>query len=121
MTLTVFIGKINPESDGIPHIDECPPESYDVCDPKYTIFPRRSIRSGSDEMRDFIDGVTAEICIGAIIDPTDIILIKPVIDAINNLIDDIDGAGHNDRMKWFKFWCNRAVELYGDEAGIEFC
>ena len=120
MTLTVILGKIHTPSDEIPNIDECPAESYDVCDPEFTIHPRRSIRSGSGEMQDFFDGVTAEIS-NTISDPTEIILIKPVINVINDLIDDCDDVGHNDRMKWLKFWCNRAVELYGDEAGIEFC
>lgn len=121
MTLTVIIGKIRTPSDEIPNIDECPSEAYDVCDPKYTIYPRRSIRSGSSNMRDFFDCITAEIYTNAISDPTEIVFIKPVIGTINDLIDDCEDVVHNDRMKWLKFWCNRAVELYGDEAGIEFC
>lgn len=121
MTLSVFIGKINPQSDGMPYIDECPLESYDVCDPEYTIHPRRSLRSGTDDMRDFFDGLPAEIYANTISDPDEIVLIKPVIDEINALPDDCGVPAHNDRMKWLKFWCNRAVELWGDEAGIEFC
>jgi len=121
MTLTVIIGKMGSPSDEIPNIGECPEESHDVCDPEYTIFPKRAIRIGSSDMRDFFDGLTAEIYTNTISDPTEIIQIKPVIDVINDLADDLGDAGHNDRMKWLKFWCNRAVELYGDEAGIEFC
>lgn len=121
MTLTVIIGKIGTPNEEIPNIDECPEESYDICDPEYTIFPRRAIRTGSNGMRDFFDGLTAAIYTDTISDPAEIILIAPIIDVINDLVDDLGDPGHNDRMKWLKFWCNRAVELYGDEAGIEFC
>jgi len=121
MTLSVFIGKIDPHRDGIPYIDMCPSESYDVCDPEYTIYPRKALRSGADDMRDFFDGLPDEIYINTISDPDEMVLIEAVIGAINALPDDIGNPCHNDRMKWLKFWCNRAVELYGDEAGIEFC
>ena len=114
MTLTVIIGKI-----GAPDIDEltvkeCPSESYDVCNPEFTIYPRRAYRSGSGRMRSFFDGMPAEIC-------PEIVRIRPIIGVINGLPDDCGSTDHNDRMTWFKFWCNRAVELYDDEAGIELC
>jgi hypothetical protein len=46
--------------------------------------------------------------------------LKPVLEEINLLSETLPSRIDQDRMKWFKYWTNRAVELYGDEAYITF-
>jgi hypothetical protein len=43
--------------------------------------------------------------------------LKPIIEKIKNLPDDCENKG---LMKWFKFWSEKAVEKYGDDACIQF-
>lgn len=118
MTLSITIGKTKPMVNEYGEtIDECPPESYDVCDPKYTMHSQRAYRNGT-ALWDFFEHYLNDIYNESMSNKDEI---KPFIDEINALPDDCGDPGHNDRMKWFKFWCNRAVELYGDEAGVEFC
>jgi len=126
MTLDVIIGKLAyTEGDYGLGIEECPLESYDVCDPEYTMYPRRANRSGSTGFWDFFFDHVGNTYMWMRNCPDsngpEVVALKEFIDEINALPDNCNNLGHNDRMKWFKFWCNRAVELYGDEAGIKFC
>ena len=121
MTLTVKIGRIGAPSDNcLESIDECPQATFDVCDPEYTIYPRRAYRSGFYE---FFDICLPSIYRKIATHPENAVPIIPLIDEINALPDTCvcNDVATDDRMKWFKFWCNHAVELYADEAGIEFC
>lgn len=120
MTLTVIIGKIGIPNNTDCSIEECPMESYDVCNPEYTQYPDRAFRSGSG-MCDFFDLHVTAIYKEIMRLKERSVPIKPFIDRINALPDDLCDDSHNDRMKWLKFWCNRAVGLYGDKAVIEFC
>ena len=126
MTLDVIIGKLTyTAGDYDLDIEECPPESYDVCDPEYTIYPRRAYRSGSTGFWDFFFHYVGSTYMWMRHYPDsndqEVVALNTFIDEINALPDNCNDSGHNDRMKWFKFWCNRAVELYGDTAGIKFC
>ena len=126
MTLDIIIGKLTytPGDDEL-DVEKCPPESHDVCDRELTIYPRDSCRSGSAGLWDFffdrVHDIYMEMRDYPDSNDPEAIAIKPFLERINALPDDCNDAINNDRMKWFKFWCNRAVELYGDEAGIEFC
>jgi len=122
MTLTVKIGRVGTPSDEcLESIDECPPESFDVCDPAFTIYPRRAYRSG---LWDFFESYIPYLRRRVLTQPENTLLIKSFIDDVNRFTSNNHSYGNaldKDRMKWFKFWCNKAVELYGDDAGIEFC
>ena len=50
----------------------------------------------------------------------DIIPLKSILHEINGLFDEFFDEIDRDRMKWLKFWSNRAVSLYGDDAYISF-
>ena len=45
--------------------------------------------------------------------------LKGYLNEINNLKGDGDFINER-RLHWLKFWCNRAVELYGNDAVIKF-
>ena len=47
-------------------------------------------------------------------------ILKPALSRIQNLPVECGSFFNNDRMKWFKLWTAKAVELYGDRAFIEF-
>jgi hypothetical protein len=51
----------------------------------------------------------------------DLALIKPFLKRINKLKDsDFVNEVDKDRLKWLKYWSNKSVELYGNEAAILF-
>ena len=105
-------------------VQPCPSEN-DGCSKEDTIYPNEPQRSGSiSAMSDFMRNV-----VGKDLDDyfremksndRQFARIKPVIDKINKLEYTGEEKMHHTRLKWLKFWCNRAVELYGDEAVIEF-
>lgn len=102
-------------------VEECP-SMDDGSDPKQTIYPNHSYRSGATTAwSDFFDKIMPELDdkIRPIKsnDPQ-VSLLKPYIDEINKLTCDIED--HKHRFKWFIFWCNKAVELYGWNAAIKF-
>lgn len=126
MTLDITIGKVFINStDNKPYADVimCPAESEDVCDNKMTWWPKESYRSGSTGLWEFCDNQLSDIytkmCDYPRSNDRDVAFIKPFIEQINNL-SNCDNKLDFDRMKWFKFWCNKSVELYGDEAAIKF-
>lgn len=147
MTLDVKIGKIiidklDPDWDEScestvvrPNVEQCPDIDYDLCVPLtgspfdrtekgFTCWPRSAYRSGSTPFWDFFRNHLPEIYNKMRDNPNsndrDVARIAPLIKDIRALPDDCGSDIDNDRMKWFKFWCNRAVELYGDEAGVGF-
>ena len=139
MTLDVTICKLipinqpqnnvmNPSYDVI----QCPNVHENICDPKHTYWPNESYRSGNSiGLRRFFL-VHTEYTYSAMTDSPQhqdicIAYIKPRIREINELHVDIklcrsvnEYAEDLDRMKWFKYWCNKAVELYDNEAAIMF-
>lgn len=145
MTLDVTIGKIIVEEFNPEYPDEvivnvgvepCPDLEYDLCesmkgDPYggtgtgYTRYPRSPYRSGSTPFwgffRHYMPALYKKMRAHPDSNDRDVARLQPVINEINALPDSpLNCACDVDRMKWFKFWCNRAVELYGKEAGIEF-
>jgi len=107
------------------NIEQCPDLDYDLCPKEHTFAPREAYRSGSIPLWDFFQKGPARKIYHAMRDnpnsnDRDVARIKPLLDEINKLPDHLGTEVDDDRMKWFKFWCNRAVELYGDLAGVRF-
>jgi hypothetical protein len=46
--------------------------------------------------------------------------VKPIIEKIRSLPDDCGNEYENYLMQWFKFWSEKSVEKYGDNACIQF-
>jgi len=105
-------------------IEQCP-DDIDGCTKKDTFAPNSAYRSGSitaisdffrtvfpDDLNDLLRPIKSQ----------DILYtkIKPLLDNINKVEYNGDDYYYKKRLQWFKFWCNRAVELYGDEAIICF-
>lgn len=134
MTLDVTIGKIifsepDPEWDETytvyVDVEQCPDIDYDLCkSPELTLWPRSAYRSGSTGFWKFFELKTGNLYYKMRDHPgsndRDVCRIKPIIDQINQLPDKTGTDIDDDRMKWLKFWCNRAIELYGDLAGVMF-
>jgi len=145
MTLDVCIGRIgikdfDPDYPdeivcSVDIIEQCPDIDYDLCEPLvgspfdilskgFTCWPRSAYRSGSTSFWNFFKNHLPEIYCKMRNHPDsndlDVSRISPIIDQINKLPDECGCDLDNDRMKWFKFWCNRAVELYGINAGVSF-
>ncbi len=138
MTLDVTIGKIvlskyDPEWDDTTvvrvEVEQCPSLDFDLCKhPEFTLWPRDAYRSGSSGSSGF--WAFFQKCVGEELynsmrdhpgsNDRDVARLKPLIEKIARLPDECGSAIDNDRMKWFKFWCSRAVSLYGDDAGVQF-
>lgn len=123
MTLDVTIGEITLEPNGL-NVIECPAADHNICNPAYTLHPKESYRSGSHDFWIFWRTYCGKLyyifrehpCSN---DP-DIAKLKPHIDKINALSNQCEDETNKDRMMWFKYWANKAVELYGVNAGIKF-
>ena len=104
-------------------IEQCPDEK-DGCTKEDTIFPNSAYRSGSSiGIRDFYDKVEGMSDLIEEMAPlksndTQYCKIKPFLKQIKKLKYSGESKQHQKRLHWFKFWCNRAVELYNENAGI---
>lgn len=130
MTLDVQIGKIIIDhSEGrdklkaFMHVKMCPKAKEDICDPKHTFTPREAFRSGSSGLWNFFQSYVSDLYFKWRDHPDsndlDVGFIEPVINEILALKEP-DGPIEKDRMHWLKYWCRKAVELYGKNAGIMF-
>lgn len=126
-----FGGEINRESpDECEHyLVEMEPETFDVCDPELTAYPRDSIRLISYSYSDFvienlstfysIFNLMCEERKGYMIVP-----LSKVIKEINNL-KSVAPEGeeapelYKDRVRWFQYWANKCLRLYGEEAKFQ--
>jgi len=127
MTLDVTIGQlaiIKENNRAMLWVSACPSETVAICDIEYTLWPNEAYRSGSSEFRQFFREELGQMYNAMREHPDtndiDIAYIEPFIERINDLPDECEDDANIDRMKWFKFWCNRAVELYGEDASIMF-
>lgn len=105
-------------------IEQCP-DDIDGCTKKDTFTPNSAYRSGSiTAIGDFFRTVFPNDLNDSLrpIKSQDILYtkIKPLLDNINKVEYNGDDYYYKKRLQWFKFWCNRAVELYGDKAIICF-
>lgn len=127
MTLDVTIGKIIINKDennrAFISIKQCPNSKKHICDKQYTFVPTESYRSGSSGLWNFFKSYVGDLYFQWREHPDtndlDIAFIKPVIKKIIKLKDPVESIEY-DRMKWLKYWCQKAVKLYGKNAGIMF-
>lgn len=135
MTLDVTIGKFkikNPTRNDVKDYESanainfmsvvaCPISKEPICE--QSAWPCESYRSGSTGFWNFFEKQLPKLYKKMRFNPNtndkDIAFIKPILKEINALPNPVDDDA--DRMKWLKYWCNRAVELYGIRAAIEFC
>lgn len=124
MTLDVTIGKITVDDSQEEWVEQCPIADHDICKKEHTWWTVESYRSGSSVFREFWEHRCTILYFKFQQHPRsndkDIAQLSPYIDEINALPDTLQDKLDADRMKWFKYWANKAVELYGDEAGIMF-
>ncbi|HWQ96051.1 MAG TPA: hypothetical protein VN368_01640 [Candidatus Methylomirabilis sp.] len=83
-----------------------------ICDHKYTLYPNEPIRIVSSDYPIF------PICFREKTEPTTITKLTPYIDQINTLKPQ-DGL-MGDRIKWLKYWANKAIDEFGEDAVIMF-
>jgi len=104
-------------------VEQCP-DDIDGCTQEDTIYPNSSYRSGAttamseffrESMPDLINKIRPKAS-----NDLQVTRIKPFIDDINKLEYNGKEKMHKVRLNWLKFWCNRAVKLYGNEAVISF-
>jgi len=128
MTLDVTIGEIYLDKDlseikPIYWVRCCPESETEICDEEYTLWTKESYRSGSSSFWKFfkedIGDIYYEMREHPYHNDHETAYLKSFIDRINALPTPEDEF-NQDRMKWFKYWCNKAVELYGDKAAIMF-
>ena len=124
MTMDVKIGK----KTGDNTIEQCPDSDTNICDPAFTRWPKESYRSGSNVSfwRFFMKNndlkkIYLEMRKHPNSNDLDLASLKPFANKINKIkesdfSDDLD----KDRLKWLKYWSNKAVKLYGEEAAIMF-
>lgn len=135
MTLDVTIGEIVPDTDNIEEdpkarywVKQAPEANFDVCNPEYTMDAKEAYRSGSTGFWNFWlkkSEQLTEIYEAMRSNPNsnnrDVAYLKPLLTRINAIPESDFSSGIDlDRLKWFKYWANKAVELYGDKAGIMF-
>jgi len=129
MTLDVTIGKIIADEiyddtiNPMYWIKQCPDSETPICDIDHTLWIVEAYRSGSTEFWNFffnhVGKMYKEMRSNPNSNDRDVVCITPFLDRINSLNTPSDPT-HADRMKWLKYWCNKAVELYGKEAGMMF-
>jgi hypothetical protein len=124
MTLDVTIGKLK----GTRYLDQCPNAETDISNPKLSYWSRESYRSGSTEFWSFWlnkNAKLAKIYMNMRKNPWtndfDRSKLKPFEKEIlsipeSEFPDEVD----KDRLRWLKYWVAKAIELYGDKAGITF-
>ena len=119
-----FGGEIYQE-DGIEYLVEMEPETFDVCNPEWTDHPKDAVRPShyGSGIAEFIRENLPKI--GAVLDEERSILpVSIVIDEINNL-KSVAPEGeeapelYNDRVRWFQYWANKCLRLYGEEAKFQ--
>lgn len=111
--------------EALPRVERCPDANYNVSN--HTAWPRESYRSGSIAFWEFFESYLPELYERMRFHPgsndTDVAYLEPIIgeiNALNSVLLGISDDGDRARMTWLLYWSNKAVELYGPSAGIEF-
>lgn len=116
-----FGGEINREDD-VPYLAEMEPETFDVCNPEWTDHPKDAVRPshyGSGISEFLIKNLPI---IGAVLrEDRTIMPVSNIINEINNLKPEAPENEempeiYKDRVRWFQYWANKCIRLYGDEA-----
>lgn len=116
-----FGGEIYQEDDN-EYLIEIEPETFDVCDPELTNYPKEAFLMTPCKLY-VVDFIKENLpTIGALLDgERTIIPLSSVIDEINNLKPEAPEGEerpelYKDRVRWFQYWANKCIRLYGDEA-----
>jgi len=128
MSLGVSIGKRITEMRGEKEVEGvqcCPDADHEICDQEFTRWTKESYRNGTGDFWHFWEHYVGSLFQRMSVERLNsagepLAQLKPILDEINLLSDALTSRADQDRMKWFKYWANRAVELYGDEAYITF-
>ena len=132
MTLDVTIGKVIVERDeenghAFVWIEQCPDADFDVSALSFMINPREAYRSGSSSFwrfwrkNDVLGVVYEEMRNNSDTNDMDVIFLEKYVERINQVQENsFDTEVDKDRLRWLKYWVNKAVELYGKDAGISF-
>ena len=108
------------------YLIEMEEETFDVCKPEMTVFPRSSVRLISYAWSDFVEEnlPTAYSILNRIKIERNVESIIPV----SSIIDEINTMGskkpecehtpglYEDRVRWFQYWAAKCIDTYGDEA-----
>lgn len=126
MTLKVTIGLVEIEEEEnsfVLLVKSCPSAQEDICDRKFTKWPRESFRSGPSSFYQFFTkNVILEEMIENGMDRSGnpLPLIR-YINAINEIdITQFETEVDKDRFTFLKYWANEAMNLYGNRASIQF-
>jgi len=137
MTLDIKIGKLVQLEEGYTHdnvmdglnpdhsyVEVCPESNEDVCDPKHTIYPKSAYRSGGygsfpGFIMAYLPRMYQELGVSGIA------RLSRYYSEIMAMPNGADKSGYQngldkDRIHWFKYWSKRAMDLYGDGAGVMF-
>jgi len=125
MTLDITIGKISKDGKSV---EECPKADHDITSPSLSHWPRESYRSGSTGFWDFwlhkndvLNTVYMELRKHPYTNDWDVVKLAPVADKIALVKEsEFSEPDDIDRLRWLQYWTKKAVELYGEEAGISF-
>jgi hypothetical protein len=135
VTLDVSIGKVITERDEETNkpflaVECCPDATYSIADPTYTLYPKGAYRSGSTTFWEFflkdskkLRKIYMSMRKNPFTNDFDVAYLKPYSQQIQSLrIKDFreNNKLTRDRLKWLQYWTKKAVELYGEEAGIMF-
>ena len=140
MTLCITFGKLEKKKGythdhGLQDVDviPCPDLDYDLCSEENTIYPRSPIRDGAyatfpDFVQQYFPDLYRDLGVCGVG------LLAPYYEDIQKLPDipkkpnfirstrgNVDLANDADRLKWFKFWSKRAMDLYGPEKAAVKC
>ena len=121
-----FGNEIKYENTDGEYLMEMEKETFDVCDPELTVYPRDSVRLISYAWADFVEEnlPTAYSILNRMKIERNVESIIPVL----SIIDEINAMGskkpecehtpglYEDRVQWFQYWANKCSRLYGDEA-----
>jgi len=132
MTLDVTIGKVVVDSDedsgrAWASVEGCPVADFDVSPVATSVTPRESYRSGSTSFQEFwrkndvLGNLYEHMRDHLDTDDRDVTYLAKYIEKINQLSPvSFDSDVDRDRLHWLQYWVNKALELYGKDAGIMF-
>ena len=124
MTLDVTIGKLK----GTRYLTQCPNSETDVSNPRLSHWSREAYRSGSQGFWNFWMHQNAKLATIYMnmrkhpwTNDFDRAKLKPFAEGILAISEsEFTQEDDKDRLRWLQYWVAKAVELYGDEAGITF-
>lgn len=126
MTLKVTIGEIykGNESEELT-VNPCPSMNKNMVKSAYTTHPKEAIRDGSDLWLFFqlppLITLFPKFNGGRSLGEYPVTIpLQPIAKNINALELVLEDKSNQERLRWLKYWTAKAVQLFGERAGIEF-